>query len=204
MRKTRIVGLNIEQMKKEMMATAVNAQTSLLVEYAEKEIKKIGDMIQTYNSKNHMDRSGNLLNSLCWIVTYGKDVKESGFYREAITRKSSYLHEFFSAIDNPEYVDGRALAETFIQRFGGISGKWTVAFAILAPYWGYWEGGFTMKLTDGSTRHLQHQVMTHIFDDVRMDLKPDKVHLTVYRPKYSYKNPKYKNKVGYRKIGLLR
>ena len=45
--------------------------------------------------------------------------------------------------------------------------------------------------------------MTHIFDDVRMELKPAKTHLTVYRPKYSYRSRKYKNKVGVKKIGLI-
>ena len=41
--------------------------------------------------------------------------------------------------------------------------------------------------------------MTHIYDDVRMALKPAETHLSVYVDKYSYKSnskmgKKYKNK----------
>jgi hypothetical protein len=109
------------------------------------------------------------------------------------------LHEYF--INDRELVLGRELAEEYIGSVKGKSGKWTVFFAVLAPYWGYWESGFTHIKTG---RRMQFQVMTHIFDDVRMDLKPAKTHLTVYVPKYSYKNPKYKKKKGIKKIGIIR
>lgn len=214
MAKTKIIGLNLANMKRNMLAYATQEQTKLLVEYAKNETRKIGDMIQTYNSANHMDRNGHLLNSLCWGVTYDGEMKASGFYRDPIVRGGSQLHEFFRKIDNPEDVNGRKLAEQFIDSFKGKEGKWNVFFAILAPYWGYWEGGFKIKYgfetDDGGnvkatkTRFLKFQVMTHIFDEVRMALKPAETHLSVYVPKYSYRHPKYKNRRGYYKVGLLR
>lgn len=217
MKKSKVIGLNayLTQMRKEVTQYWVTEQTNRLIDYAKEEIRKLGNKINTYNSKNHMDRTGNLLNSLCWGVSYDGNLKDSGFYREAKTQGKgmngssvSFLHEFFS--NDATEVNGRALAESFIQSYKGSSGKWKVFIAILAPYWGYWESGFTMKSGGGnsgiprSTRFMQFQVMTHIFDDMRMGLKPSKTTFSVYVPKYSYKNPKYKKKKGYYRIGLQR
>ena len=204
-----------KQLQKELTDYWVGEQTARLISYAQDEIKKLGDKISSYPNANHMDRTGNLLNSLCWCVAYDGERKGSGFYREAVTHTrinkwgqergmgtqggtSSYLHEYFP--NDMEEVNGRQMAEEYIGSYNGKSGKWTVVFAVLAPYWGYWEGGFTHIMTG---RRMQFQVMTHIFDDVRMELKPAKTHLTVYRPKYSYRSRKYKNKVGVKKIGLI-
>jgi len=201
------------------MANAVAEQTRRLVEYAKKEIIRIGDMIQTYNSANHMDRTGNLLNSLCWGVTYDGKMSECGFYRaervnirlnrwnqiQGMGHKDSYgsfLHEWSEQMG--ESVNGRTMAEEFLLSRHGKRGKWTVFFAILAPYWGYWESGFTLRGGGGDSgiprhsRFMQFQVMSHVFDDVRLALKPAETHLTVYVPKYSYKansskGKKYKN-----------
>ena len=214
----------------EMMKNLSEEQTRRLIEYAKKEIVKLGNMIASYNGANGLDRTGNLLNSLCWGVTYNGEVKDSGFYREpkvgSRTNRwgqergmgikggnDSYLHEFFPNDMEPVY--GRQFAEEYLNNVSGKSGKWTVFFAILAPYWGYWESGFTMRGGGGDSgaprhsRFMQFQVMTHIFDDVRIELKPAKTHLTVYVPKYSYKarshkGRKYKNKVGVKKIGIIR
>lgn len=223
--KSKVIGLETytSQLKKELINYWVKEQTRLLIEYAEKEIVKLGSRMSSYASKNGLDRTGNLLNSLCWGVTYNGQKQGSGFFRPAILHNkgmdggtTSYLHEFFS--NDMEVVNGRQLAEDFIQSYNGSSGKWEVFFAVLAPYWGYWEGGFTMKGGGGTvyggrkqqrdiprfSRHIQFQVMTHVFDDVRMDLKPAKTHITVYRPTYSFRNPRYKNKRGYKKIGIIR
>ena len=228
MGRTRILGFNPDRMKKQMLSIAVEEQTNRLIDYATNEIKRLGDMIQTYNSDNHMDRTGNLLNSLCWGVCYNGKMKGYGFYRDPVTHPRgldktsiSYLHEWFP--NDREEVNGRQRAENFIKSFKGRPNKWSVFFAILAPYWGYWESGFTMKGGGGiygqgnrkelvgktvtpkfSAGYRQFQVMTHIYDDVRMDLKPAETHLTVYIPEYSYKSRKYKNKKGITKIGLMR
>lgn len=211
--KTKILGLNafLKATEKQLMKFWSEEQSRLLIEYAKNEIIKLGKKIESYHSRNHMDRTGNLLNSLCWGVAYDGRMIESGFYREPVTHSrginrasTSFLHEFFP--DDVEERNGRQMAENFIASYKGKANRWTVFFAILADYWGYWESGFTMKSNfgEGIPRFMQFQVMTYIYDDVRRDLKPKERHFTVYVPKYSYKNPKYKNKRGYKKIGLYR
>lgn len=210
MRKSKVIGLSAytKQLRQDLMQQFVTANVQGLIDFAKDEIKKLGDTINTYHSRNHMDRTGNLLNSLCWCVTYGtKDSdKHFGFYREPVIRNmggnkgsDAYLHEYFP--NDMELVDGRKMAEDFTKEYKGKEGKWTMAIAILAPYWGYWEGGFTHVRTG---RHMQFQVMTHIYDDVRMGLKPATVHFTNYVPKYSFRRRKYKNRRGYKKIGIIR
>ena len=216
--KTKIIGFNPAKIKKEAEAYAIPLQTEKLIEYAKEEIMKLGKKIQEYHSQNHMDRTGNLLNSLCWGVCCQGKMKGSGFFREETLQDkgmdrntSSFLHEFF---DNAEEFKGRQMAEEFIENYKGYTEGWTIFFAILAPYWGYWEGGFTMKtgLKQDEQGHwhftkrlfMHHQAMTYVYDDVRMDLKPKTKHISVYVPKYSDKNPKYKNRKGYKKIGILR
>ena len=223
MKQGKIIGFNAAKMAEQMMANAVAEQNRRLVEYAKEEIVRLGKMIEAYPNSNHMDRTGNLLNSLCWVVTYegnGVSFKESGFYREPRTNtyvnrwkqergmgmlggNQSFLHELFK--DDMEEVNGRQLAEEFISSFKGDSHKWKVAFAVLAPYWGYWESGHTNVFTG---QFKQFQVMTHIYDDVRIALKPAKTKLSVYVPKYIYKSQKWKkklkNRVGIKKIGTER
>ena len=217
--KTKLIGFSPARIKEEAEEYLIPIQTERLIEYAKAEIVKLGNKIQEYNSRNHMDRTGNLLNSLCWGVSYKGEVKGSGFYRDETTHSKglngtsiSFLHEFFK--NDQEEVNGRKMAEEYIKSFKGTSKGWSLFIAVLAPYWGYWESGFTMKFgfkedEDGNMRttqrrFLQFQVMTHIYDDVRMAMKPAETHFTVYVPKYSYQNRKYKNKKGYKKIGILR
>ena len=212
MKESKVI-FDAKKLAAEMMKNLSAEQTNRLIEYAKQTILEIGNKIQTYHSRNHMYRSGHLLRSLCCGVSYDGKLVYSGFYGDIALKAhntwweenttNSYLHEWI-----PEYeafqIDGRQMAQNYIQRYGsaGSGNKtWRVFFAILAPYWGYWESGFTHIKTG---RRMQFQVMTHIFDDVRMDLKPAKTHLTVYVPKYSYKNPKYKKKKGIKKIGIIR
>lgn len=211
------VKFDSEAWKKAVLEVASKEQTARLIAYANKRMQEIGDKIKTWNSKNNLDRTGNLLNSLCWAVTKDGKLEGSGFYRPAITRPKgvhgssiSFIHEF-----TPDYereVNGRALAESYLANISSTEGKgWRVYFAILAPYWGYWESGFTLKSGGGSSgipsssRYLQFQVMCEFFDKIRMDLKPAKTHLTVHVEKYSYKSNSFrgkKRKVGYRKFKL--
>lgn len=156
-------------------------QTKRLIDYAKKIIKNIGDAIQQYHSKNHMDRTGNLLNSLCWGVSYKGELKDFGFYRDANSIKESYLHEWSNVKEaNKEVfpVNGHALAEEYIQKYGSVFTEgWRVFFAILAPYWGYWEEGFDMKVRGTSVGFKKFAVMTWIYDTVQKDLKPARVYI---------------------------
>lgn len=205
MKQGKIIGFNAAKMAEQMMANAVAEQNRRLVEYAKEEIKRLGDMIQTYNSANHMDRSGHLLNSLCWGVAYNGKLIDSGFYRgetlkahttwNEVDTTNSYLHEWL-----PEYeafqVQGRQLAEQYIQRYGAAGsqgGYWRVFFAILAPYWGYWESGFNMVHGKGKNKRTsfrQFAVMAHVYDKVSNDLKPAKTTFKVTKD-IAYIKPYY-------------
>lgn len=211
-----VVVFDSKALAKDILNNLVPYQTNLLIDYAMVEIKKLGDRIASYNDANGLDRTGNLLNSLCWGVTYDGALKASGFYREEVHKtrtnrlgqtrglgvgggSDSFLHEFFG--NDAELVEGRKLAKEYLQNVKGKSNKWTMFFAILAPYWGYWESGFRMVTTN---KRMQFQAMVYVYYDVIRDLKPAKTSITVYRPKYQYRNHKFKNKVGIKKIGIDR
>ena len=195
----------------EMFNTFANEQTLRLIEYAKEKIIKIGDRIQTYHSRNNMFRTGNLLNSLCWYVSYDGDMQSNGFYKEESYRNrgigggnESWLHEFTP--DTSENVYGRQLANEYLSRHqSGNEKGWKVSFAVLAPYWAYWEQGFVMKSHfGGGSQFLKFAVMSEFFDDLRTELKPyKKVTFTISTPKYSYKSNKYRGRnkrVGYKTL----
>lgn len=156
-------------------------QTNRLIRYAEEKIGLLGARIQMWESKNHMDRTGNLLDSLCWGVSYYGKLEKSGFYRPQKATELSHLHEFSG--DSTWFpVGGHVLAENFIKQMGNLRyNGWRVFFAILAPYWGYWEEGFTFKGFRG-TKFLKFQVMTELYDVVNADLQPASVKITVKVP----------------------
>ena len=174
----------------EMMKNLSAEQTNRLIEYAKQTILEIGNKIQTYHSRNHMYRSGHLLRSLCCGVSYDGKLVYSGFYGDIALKShttwneanttNSYLHEWI-----PEYeafqIDGRQMAQNYIQRYGRMGsgkGSWRVFFAILAPYWGYWETGFNMVHGKGKNKKSsfhQFAVMTEFYDKVGKDLNPAKV-----------------------------
>lgn len=191
--KSKVIGFNAKSMAAAMMKNVVAEQNRRLVEYAKEKILAIGNQIQTYHSRNHMDRTGHLLDSLLWGVSYEGKLVEGGFYRDAQARGESYLHEWFSG--DVKYlipVNGRQLAQTYMQKYGNNGAKgWRVFFAILAPYWGYWEKGFTMKSGGGdsgiprSTRFMQFSVMTQFYDEIKKDLKPARVRFRVSVAKYN-------------------
>lgn len=204
MGKSRVVGFNGAKLVDSMMKDIIKQQRALFVDYAEKTIKEIGDTIKAYHSRNNMDRTGNLLDSLCWGVSYQGKLMDSGFYRPAQASMESGLHEWSTASFRDKYgtyaekinadtpVNGHQLAEEYIARAGNLSSKgWKVFFAILAPYWGYWEKGFTLRTGFGAKRNerfLQFAVMTQFHDKVKADLKPARIRFNVSVAKYASKS----------------
>lgn len=190
--RTKLVGFNAESIKKQMMETVVREQNERLIDYAENNIRLIGDAIMMYHSRNHMDRTGNLLDSLCYGVSYNGELVKGGFYREPQARGASWLHEWLPGdVKYMIEVRGHELAQTYLEKYGNNGGKgWKVFFAILAPYWGYWEKGFTMKSGGGasgiprSTRFLQFAVMAQFHDKAKADLKPARVRFRCSVAKY--------------------
>lgn len=182
---TKIVGLDafLRETKEFVTQYWITEQNNRLVKYAKSKILLIGDKIMTYHSRNHMDRTGNLLDSLCWGLSYRGKLVDAGFYRNQRASELSYLHEWFHEPTEP--VGGHVLAKNFIKQMGNLQyNGWRLFFAILAPYWGYWENGFNFK-GGGSEKFLKFAVMTEFHDVVEADLKPAKVSFKSVIPKYS-------------------
>lgn len=182
---SRVLYFYPERLKQKLMNEAVKKQNKRLIDYAKKTIIEIGNEINRYNSSNHMDRTGNLLNSVCWGVSYQGNLVDYGFYKKTPTTHpgrwangwtdQAELHEWSGTDISSMYpVNGRKLAEEYIQKIGNTGSRgWKVFFAVLAPYWGYWEQGFSMPSGFGSSRLFrQFAVMTQFFDKIRQDLKP--------------------------------
>ena len=197
--KGRIVGFDSKKMAEQMMKVVIEEQNRRLIEYAKEKIGKIGDRIREYHSRNNMDRTGNLLDSLCWGVSYNGKLVEGGFYRQASASRTSYLHEWFSGdVKFLIPVSGHQLAESYLEKYGNNGAQgWRVFFAILAPYWGYWEKGFNMKRGGGilrvgskpfkipqTTRFMQFAVMTQFYDEIKAELKPARVRFRTSVAKY--------------------
>ena len=180
-------------LRRVMMDNLVREQTNRLIDYAKETITQIGNRILSYHSAHHMDRTGNLINSLCWGVSYGGELQDSGFFREASALSESFLHEFYPDFKYAFPVNGHALAQQYLSQYGkaGSKGSWRVFFAILAPYWGYWEQGFRMKSGGGNSgiprneKFLRFAVMTEFYDKITNDLRPAKTKIKIHVEKYS-------------------
>lgn len=183
--KTRIVGLDIAKMRETILNNVVAQQNANLIEYAKKRVIEIGDRIQSTGYR--MDRTGNLLDSLCWFVAYDAKIVDGGFYRAAVATRDSYMHELFKEDYKSMFpVHGRKLANMFIKNWGSkYKDAWCVAYAILAPYWGYWEVGHKNVLT----RHFERfAIMAEFHDKAQNDLQPMVVEF--YRSRHHYTIPK--------------
>ena len=215
MHKSRVTNWDANKMKEQLFLILVEEQNKRLIDYAKSTIIEIGNAVHEYHSANNMDRTGNLLNSLCWGVSYNGSLIDGGFYRDAVLHNNgiggsstSYLHEWFGGDEKYlEPVNGRQLAEEYLQTYGNNGAKgWRVFFAILAPYWGYWEKGFTMKSGGGTiyknsnrqktirqtTSFKQFAVMTMFYDSIKRDLKPARTRLRVSVRKYDHAKLKKK------------
>ena len=220
MKQGKVIGFNAAKMAEQMMANAIIEQNRRLVEYAEARIMMLGETINSYNSKHHMDDTGNLLDSLCWGVCYDGKMVESGFYRSPKATRPSYLHGWSTVefadpkrfkkhaigesvsgwvkMDAGEEINGHQLAAEYLSQAhkNCKSGEWMVFFAILAPYWGYWEKGFTQVngagfingKRFGSASFQQFAVMSQFYDIVKSNLKPARTRIKVYVPKYASKS----------------
>ena len=217
MQKTRVV-FDTNALRKNLEESLTRQQTKLLIEYAHKKVQEIGNTIASYHGSHGMDRTGNLLDSLCWGVSYKGNIEASGFYRPKQAAMPSTLHEWtqleiqdngtWVGVDSGSFppVNGHELAEEYIYKYGQKSTNgWKVFFAILAPYWGYWEKGFTLK--HGFSRkggftgatHMRFAVMTQYYDQIKKDLKPARMYFGVSVAKYTSISLYKQAKKGYTK-----
>lgn len=150
-------------------------QTIRFLDYAKDKMEEIGKEFQAW------DRTGNLLNSLCWIVFFNGKRKGFGYYNTPSASEDSYLHELSKA-PLKQLVDGRNLARQFISGYHTEHEKgWEVAFAVTAPYWGYWEEGHDNIMLG---QYVQFAIMAEQYDNVSKELSPAKVTFQNYVPKY--------------------
>ena len=163
---------------KEVMKQIVALQTQRLIAYADNMIESIGSSIMAYASPNNMDRTGNLLDSLCYCVYYNGDAKKRGYFRGETAVGDSHLHEW----DNPMgmSVNGHVMAQNFLATYNPQTKKgWEIFFAIAAPYWGYWEKGHRNVKSE---QYQKWAVMTQHFDVVKQDLTPMNTTFHTYIP----------------------
>lgn len=164
--------------KRSVLAKIAKEQSRRLILYAQSKIQSIGDSINLYNSANNMDRTGNLLDSLCWAVYYKGQRKGFGYYREETAAQDSHLHEWSRPMGVS--VNGHVMAQNFVATYvSHYKDGWEIFFAVLAPYWGYWEKGFRM-IRNNQT--YKWQVMTQHYDVIKQDLAPTKVTFHNYIP----------------------
>ena len=220
MGKSKVIGFNADKWQRDLIKYMVGQQNKRLVAYAKEKIQEIGNRIASYHRAHHMDDTGNLLDSLCWGVSYDGQSIASGFYRSQKASKAAVMHgwslveiregsgrkkwDYDNKVKNPfsemnagESVWGHQRAAEFLEREGAKSkaGQWKVFFAILAPYWGYWEKGFNMKLPKGRSVFLQFIVMAETYDTVKNELKPmrtspPRIYVDKYASKSLYRQAK--------------
>ena len=219
MGKSKVIGFNAAKMEKDMMDYCVGQQNARLIAYARDKIQQIGNRISSYVCKNNMDDTGNLLDSLCWGLSYDGKAISSGFYRQQTASRAAQLHAFsrvefiegrgrkkwenarymqsigaspFSEMSAAEDVWGHQQAEEYLEKAGVKSkaGQWVLFFAILAPYWGYWEKGFKKYIGKGHDQFvfLQFSVMAETYDSVKPELKPMRTSFRTYVPTYASKS----------------
>ena len=203
MSRTRAI-FNGNALRKSLLKDYMEEQTKVLVKYASDKIQEIGDKINSYPSYYQMDRTGNLLNSLCWGVANNGKLLKGGFYRKnpilkdngILHNSESFLHEWLSGDERYTYpINGRELARNYVNSYGNHDYKgWKVFFAILAPYWGYWEKGFKLRRRTSyyqeddavNYSYMRFAVMTEFFDEVRNELKPARTRFRCSVNKYSH------------------
>lgn len=167
-----------KQWGKEVEKAFSAIQTKRLIAYAENQIDAIGDSISLYQSTNRMDRTGNLLDSLCWAVYFNGSLKSFNYYRNESAWGDSHLHEWAKPMG--DVVNGHVMAQNFIATYQPTTQKgWEMFFAVLAPYWGYWEQG---HVNVKSGQFQQWSVMTQYYDVIKQDLSPTKVTFSNYIP----------------------
>ena len=160
-RKT-IVKLDMKKWADSLFGQIEAEQTKRFVAYAERQMKSIGEAFNAWES------SGNLIDSLCYAVYHNGRPAKMDYYRSPQATDTSELHEFSK--EHREQVNGRALAERFLTDFKPSKKQgWEVFWAVLAPYWGYWEQGHYNVCFK---QRVQFSVMAQQFDLVKETLEP--------------------------------
>ena len=175
------VKFNARKVQEAMMKKVVKAQTERLIAYAQQEIAKMGNELLEKMQGKPSDRTHNMLNSLVWAVYYGGKEAKHGYYRKSSSTKGdSFLHEISA---DPIPVNGRKLAREFLDTYQPRETQgWEIVWAILAPYYAYWEQGHD-NIFYG--KFVKFDMMTQRYDHIKNTLGSiAKVTIDVNVPKY--------------------
>jgi hypothetical protein len=175
------VRLNAKKLHADMMKKVVGIQTERLINYAISEVTKMGDELLVKMRGKPSDRTHNMLNSLVWAVYYDGKEEKHGYYRKSSsTRGDASLHEISK---DPIAVNGRQLARQFLDTYQPRQKNgWEIIWAILAPYYAYWEQGHENVFYG---KYVKFNMMTQRYDDIKNALGT-KVNVTIQVnvPKY--------------------
>lgn len=156
---------NSERWREKMLKALTENVIEKLKAYAKEEINNIGASLLAW------DRTGNLLDSICWgLYKDGKEIA-SGFYRAASATETSYLHEL-SKPPKKRAVNGRECAVMFLNNYTPtISKGIELVFGVLIPYWAYWEreGGHYNVL---KKQVIQFRALFQRYDEIKKALSP--------------------------------
>lgn len=175
------VKFNANKFRETIMKKIVKEQTERLVAYAQEEIVKMGESLSKKMAGKPSDRTHNMLNSLVWAVFYDGKQAKHGYYRQsASTRGTSYLHEIGH---EPIEINGRELARHFLMTYQpNVSNGWEIVWAVLAPYYAYWEEGHKNTFYG---KFVKFDMMTQRYDHIRNTLGDlAKVTIEIDVPKY--------------------
>ena len=218
MKQGKVIGFNAAKMAEQMMANAVAEQNRRLVEYAKEEILALGGDINAINSKHNFDDTGNLLDSLCWIVCYDGKMVDSGFYRNQRATKPSNLHSYSSAaileggtrkwkeLYNQDVQKAKALQKanwSYESAAEPVNGHQLaeeyIQKAAKSCKAGEWKVTFAICAPywgyweEGHynlfyKRFVKFNILTWHYDKIKSDLKPAKMRFNVHVEKYASKS----------------
>ena len=129
---------------------AIEVQTQMLLDYAPKMLQR------AYDERTFKNRTWNLADSYIWVVYYEGAVKGSGYLWNAkvATKNANY---------KGNSVDGRALAQSFVDSYSPNMNGWSLVFAATTPY--------ASDLENGTATRRKFYVITTIYDEVTSDFK---------------------------------
>jgi hypothetical protein len=152
----------LDDIAKKINNARIKQQTDKLCVYASKMIKKINTFREAGMSNPSGDWTGNLGDSLCWIVYYNGNIANSGYARNQAMAQDAQ-HDSSVSGD----IWGRELANNFIRSHNPSTTKgWEVVWAATVNY--------ASKLEKGNSdvhKGVRLRIISQVFDNVVGDFK---------------------------------
>jgi len=152
----------LDAIAKRINDARVRQQTAKLCVYASEMMKKINAFREAGMVNPSGDWTGNLGDSLCWIVYYKGQIQKSGYAREqAFAQEAQYDSDVSGDIW------GRKLADDFIRSHNPSATKgWEVVWAATVNYASKLEKGIS-DVYGGIKLKIVSQVFDQVVDDFK-------------------------------------